>query len=115
MAPEEEVGRRALVDAARLAERQCISRFGLFIPIEGDGDDGGDNGGDDDDHVNKSYSKVEAEDETFNDNQGGGGGEDADVQYGGKGHSDGDAAPNSQGLFGVNDDYEEFDDDLKDL
>jgi hypothetical protein len=118
--------------AQRAAEHKCVQRFGLFIPTEAEGGEGGYAFGDGDDGEDEEFDEDEVyeEGQNYEERQGEDGGlqsefeavaEEAPGEYsegiGGEVTAAGGAggASGVGGQFGVADDYGEFDDDLKDL
>lgn len=109
-----QVNVNAFTQAKREAERRCVQEFGLYIATGGDGayDEDGDGlhgayeeGCGDEMGLQNEFEAVaeEASDTEHSD------GESGNEGTGGANRT------NGNGLFGVNDDYSEFDDDLKDL
>jgi hypothetical protein len=118
--------------AQRAAEHKCVQRFGLFIPTEAEGGEGGYAFGDGDDGEDEEFDEDEVyeEGQHYEERQGEDGGlqsefeavaEEAPGEYsegsGGVVTAAGGAggASGVGGQFGVADDYGEFDDELKDL
>lgn len=116
----------AWTQAKRAAEHKCVQRFGLFIATGDEGDEGEDSGYDFGEDEDGEFE----EDEVYDEGRGEEGGlqsefeavaEEKSEEYGEGGGGEaaaggaGGGAPSGSGLFGVDDDYGEFDDDLKDL
>jgi len=96
-----QVNMSAFEQAKRDAERKCVQEFGLYIATGGEeNDEAYEEGYGNEIGLQNEFEAVaeEASDTEHSDGEG-----------------EGASRANGNGLFGVNDDYSEFDDDLKDL
>lgn len=104
-----QVNAGAFERAKRDAERKCVQEFGLYIATDGEENEENDEAyeeryGDENGLQNEFGAVAEEASET----------EHSDGEHFNEG-GEGASRANGTGLFGVNDDYSEFDDDLKDL